>query len=69
MFCSVHSSRILTKAKDLLTGAPPPPTMSSSVPLPLLQDTPLLHHPTCPRSPPSRRRGNRCTPCWTMPLP
>lgn len=31
--------------------------------------TPLPRPPTCPPSRPSKRRGSRCTPCWTMPSP
>lgn len=69
-FCHcVYSSRTLTKAQDPLTGAPPPPMTSSWVPLPLPQVMPLPHPPTCPHSPPLRRLGSRCTPCWTTPSP
>lgn len=64
---SMFSSRTLTKAQDPLTGVLPPQTMSSQPPLPLLPVTPLPHHRTCPHSPPSRKHGSRCTPCWTTP--
>lgn len=64
-----HYSRTLIKGQDPLTGVPHPLMRSSSARLPLLRAMPLPLLPTCPRSPPLKRPGSKCTPCWMTPLP